>query len=59
VAEVSFALGLIRMDDFWKKLDEVNDEAEVRRRIAEGLYNQRHLGIENVPGYDAALCSLD
>lgn len=30
---------------FWEQLDAANDEAEVWRRIAEGLYGQPHLGI--------------
>jgi len=30
---------------FWNQLDTANDEKDVRRRIAEGLYNQPHLGI--------------
>ena len=30
---------------FWEQLDAANDEAEVRRRIAEGLYSEPHLGI--------------
>ncbi len=30
---------------FWEQLDAANDEADVRRRITEGLYFGPHLGI--------------
>lgn len=30
---------------FWAQLDAANDEQDVRRRIAEGLYHQPHLGV--------------
>ncbi|MGZ8215334.1 MAG: hypothetical protein ACXWTP_12645 [Methylosarcina sp.] len=30
---------------FWQQLDEANNEQDVRRRIAEGLYSQPALGI--------------